>query len=177
MKILGIDPGTATTGWGVVEYRKKGPNGFNLVDFGCILTDSNDPMGERLVVLKKSLNKIFKGHDPDCVVIERLFFGSNVTSALTVGQARGVVMLAASENNVPIFEYTGLQVKLTVADHGRADKAAIQKAVRKHLSVRKLPDPTDQGGKVVLRFRDDAYDAVAAALCHIFKNPELNIKN
>ncbi|SRR4030042_3943292 len=169
MKILGIDPGTATTGWGIIDYEPI-KQAKKLVDFGCILTDSGDKMGDRLVVLRKNLQKIIKEYEPDCMIIERLFFGSNVTSALTVGQARGVIMLSASENKIPIFEYTGLQVKLTVADHGRADKGAIQKAVRKHLSVKNLPRPKDQTGKAVLRFRDDAYDAVAAALCHIFKN-------
>ena len=134
------------------------------------MTESTDKMGDRLVILRKNLQKIIKENKPDCMIIERLFFGSNVTSALTVGQARGVVMLSASENKVPIFEYTGLQVKLVVADHGRADKEAVQKAVRKHLSVRKLPDPKDQSGKIVLRFRDDAYDAVAVAICHVLKS-------
>ena len=186
MIILGIDPGTATTGWGLVKQtsvskqlsaNKKNslPNGFtiSLVDYGCIITDSEAEMGERLVVLKKGLDKVIKTHRPDCIVIERLFFGSNVTSALTVGQARGVVLLASSENKLQTFEYTGLQVKLTVADHGRADKVAIQKAVRKYLKVRKLPNPKDQSGKEVFRFRDDAYDAVAAAICHVIKTAKI----
>ena len=168
MKILGIDPGTATTGWGIIDYESS-KQAKKLIEFGCILTESTDEMGYRLVVLRKNLQKIIKEHQPDCMIIEKLFFGANSTSALSVGQARGVIMLAASENKLPIFEYTGLQVKLTVADYGRADKGAIQKAVRKHLSVKNLPKPKDQTGKAVFRFRDDAYDAVAAALCHIFK--------
>ncbi len=170
MIILGIDPGTATTGWGLIKVDK--PNklvGLELIDFGCIITSSDSEMGDRLVILKKGLDKVIKTHKPACVVIERLFFGSNVTSAITVGQARGVVLLASSEQKLDIFEYTGLQVKLTVAEHGRAEKSAIQEAVRKYLGVKELPNPKDQDGKEVFRFRDDAYDAVAAAICHVLK--------
>lgn len=185
MKILGIDPGTATTGWGVVEKvgkknqkssfksRKEnqtGKDSIKLVDFGCILTDSGEKMGDRLLTLRNSLRKIIKSHKPDCIVIERLFFGANATSALSVGQARGVVLLVAAENKLPTFEYTGLEVKLVVADHGRADKKTIQTAVRRHLGVKRLPDAKDQFSRPVFRFRDDAYDAVAATICHIVKS-------
>ncbi len=184
MIILGIDPGTATTGWGIITHQPKtnkhqkikegsspkaNRHSLSLIDYGCIITDSESQMGDRLVILKKGLDKVIKTHRPDCIVIERLFFGSNVTSALTVGQARGVVLLSSSENKLDTFEYTGLQVKLTVADHGRADKNAIQEAVRRHLKVKDLPNPKDQSGKEVFRFRDDAYDAVAAAICHVLK--------
>jgi len=199
MIILGIDPGTATTGWGIIQITDSPPAGspreagkvgrgrqkanktkkgspltanclLNLVGFGCILTVPENSMGERLLILSHSLKKIIKEHNPDCVVIEKLFFGSNSTSAISVGQARGVVMLAASEKKLPIFEYTGLEAKLSVAGHGRADKNTVQKAVRRHLKVHKLPKPKDQTGRDVFRFRDDAYDAVAAAICHVLKS-------
>lgn len=184
MKILGIDPGTATTGWGVVQLKgnreqpaknKRGSSlkaeGYplSLVDFGCILTEPKDEMGDRLLILRRSLRKIIRLHKPDCIVIERLFFGANATSALSVGQARGVVLLAAAENKLPTFEYTGLEVKLAVADHGRADKKLVQTAVRRHLGIKRLPDPKDQFAQPVFRFRDDAYDAVATSICHIIK--------
>lgn len=177
MVIIGIDPGTATTGWGVIkiqnnnEKSKGKTNGqsVSLIGFGCIVTDSNEEMGQRLKVLHKSLKKVIKEHNPDCIIIEQLFFGANSTSALSVGQARGVILLAAREFGVDVVEYTGLQVKLTVAGHGRANKKVIQTAVRKHLGTRVLPKPKDQTGKEVFRFRDDAYDAVAAALCHGIK--------
>ena len=185
MKILGIDPGTATTGWGVVEKvggkkqkstskegeeNRKRKKLIKLVGFGCILTDSGEKMGDRLLTLRNSLRKIIKSHKPDCIVIERLFFGANATSALSVGQARGVVLLVAAENKLPAFEYTGLEVKLVVADHGRADKQQVQTAVRRHLGIKRLPDPKDQFSHPVFRFRDDAYDAVAATICHILKS-------
>jgi crossover junction endodeoxyribonuclease RuvC len=171
MVILGIDPGTATTGWGVIKYngKKKGQTPTSLLDFGCIITDSKDEMGERLFILRRALKNVIKTHNPDTMVIERLFFGANSTSALSVGQARGVVVLVAREHKVNVVEYTGLEVKLTVADHGRADKKTIQTAVRRHLRVKNLPKPKDQVGKGVFRFRDDAYDAVAAAICHVLK--------
>src|SRR4030042_5891277 len=126
MLILGIDPGTATTGWGIIKQTANSKQGtakkssslladrcsLSLVDFGCILTSSEDPMGKRLLIIKRALQKVIKNHKPDCMVIERLFFGANSTSALSVGQARGVVLLVAEENKLPIHEYTGLQVKL-----------------------------------------------------------------
>jgi len=197
MIIIGIDPGTATTGWGIIKRTantrppsftrrsgrseqqtagdKKGRSprtascSLSLVDFGCILTDSTDLMGERLLVLKRALQKIIKTYHPDCMVIEKLFFGANSTSAMSVGQARGVVLLVARENRLPTFEYTGLEVKLAVANHGRADKKSIQTAVRSHLRVTNLPKPKNQVGEPVFRFRDDAYDAVATAICHVLK--------
>ncbi|HEX7455893.1 MAG TPA: crossover junction endodeoxyribonuclease RuvC [Candidatus Nanoarchaeia archaeon] len=178
MIILGIDPGTATTGWGIVRLKgnreqqtakNKKNCPLSLVDFGCILTESKDEMGRRLLVIKRALQKIVKSHHPDCIVIEKLFFGANSTSALSVGQARGVVLLVAAENKLPTFEYTGLEVKLTVADHGRASKESIQSAVRRSLGIKRLPDPKDQTGRPVFRFRDDAYDAVAATICHVIK--------
>ncbi|MEX0621538.1 MAG: crossover junction endodeoxyribonuclease RuvC [Candidatus Woykebacteria bacterium] len=175
MLIIGVDPGTATTGWGVIRKTKgksenaKNGNSLQLIDFGCILTKSTDEMGDRLFILRRSLQKIIKEHRPEMMVIERLFFGANATSALSVGQARGVVLLVARENKLKTYEYTGLQVKLTVADHGRADKKAVQRAVKKHLGITRLRNPKDQFGREVFRFRDDAYDAVAATICHVIK--------
>ena len=180
MIILGIDPGTATTGWGVVSYQKiKKSAGnsnpiinnslFSLIKFGCILTDSKLEMGKRLLILGQSLRDIIKTYKPEEIVIERLFFGANATSALSVGQARGVILLVAEEFKIRAFEYTGLQIKLYVAGHGRADKKAVQTAVRRHLGIKNLPVPKDQLGKRAFTFRDDAYDAVAATICHVIK--------
>ena len=103
------------------------------------------------------------------MVVERLFFGANARTAIAVGQARGVVMLTAAESKTPFYEYTGLEVKLEVANHGRSDKKTVQEAVRRVLGVKDLPKPKDQKGVEVNRFRDDAYDAIAVALCHLSK--------
>src|SRR3989344_6049792 len=183
MIFIGIDPGTATTGWGVVEYnnkikekkeetgRKKSNNkGYlKLLDFGCILTEAGEEMPKRLLVLRRELKKVLQKYKPEGLVVERLFFGANSRTAMAVGQARGVVMLTAAETKTPLFEYTGLEVKLEVANHGRSDKHAVRKAVKRLLGVTNIRIPRDQTGKEINRFRDDAYDAVAAALCHLSK--------
>ena len=185
MLFIGIDPGTATTGWGVVKFHKseeykkeKIVNGkivrakkknISLVDFGCILTDKDEEMPKRLLEIRRELNKVLRKFKPDGLVVERLFFGVNSRTAMAVGQARGVIMLTAAENKVPFFEYTGLEVKLEVANHGRSDKKDVQKAVRRLLGVTNIKKPRDQKGRTVNRFRDDAYDAVAVAICHLSK--------
>ncbi len=173
MIILGIDPGTATTGWGVVQHKKAGnkrkPDGsfFSLIGFGCITTKPDKDMPLRLLELKRALKKIIKSYKPDSLVVERIFFGQNSSSAITVGQARGVIMLVAAEENLRLFEYTGLEVKSTISAYGRATKKQVQIGVRRILKVRSLPKPKDQLGKPVWQFRDDAYDAAAAAIHHI----------
>lgn len=179
MIFLGIDPGTATTGWGVVKIQKNNgkslkPNGqVKLLEYGCILTDPKDEMPYRLMILRKELRRVLNNYSPDGLIAERIFFGINSKTAMAVGQARGIVMLAAAESKTPFFEYTGLQVKLEVANYGRADKKDVQIAVRRLLKVSELPKPKDQTGKEVNRFRDDAYDAVAIALCHLSKTKVL----
>ena len=190
MIIIGIDPGTATTGWGAVEYqvagnmvqgsgknrkatnqvpRTKHNGSVKLVDFGCILTEAGEEMPKRLLILRKELKKILQKYQPDGLIVEKLFFGVNSRTAMAVGQARGVVMLTAAETKTPLFEYTGLEVKLEVANHGRSDKHAVRKAVKRLLGVTNIRIPRDQTGKEINLFRDDAYDAVAAALCHLSK--------
>ncbi|MEX0616875.1 MAG: crossover junction endodeoxyribonuclease RuvC [Candidatus Woykebacteria bacterium] len=176
MIIVGIDPGTATTGWGAVEIKgekleiknNKG-NGLRLLDFGCILTKAEEEMPKRLLILRRELKKVLDKHKPQGLVVEKLFFGVNSRTAMAVGQARGVVMLVAAETKTPFHEYTGLEIKLEVANHGRSDKHAVRKAVKRLLGVTNIRVPRDQDGKQVNRFRDDAYDAVAAALCHLSK--------
>lgn len=172
MKVLGIDPGTATTGWGVVEHnvdKTKKSNGLTFVKFGLILTPKEDLMENRLLTLYKNLLNVFEQNQPDCVVVEQLFFGVNSRTAMTVGQARGVVMLASAESNVPFFEYQGLQVKRILTTNGHADKKEIQASVRERLRIKEFHKPTDQTGKDRNTFLDDAVDALAIAICHIEK--------
>ena len=186
MLILGIDPGIATTGWGVVEIQetkqpsvKMGNSGkklkrrVKLLEYGCILTRPEDEMTNRLLILRNELKRVLNKYKPDWLIAERLFFGVNSKTAMVVGQARGIVMLAAAESKTQFFEYTGLEVKLEVAKYGRADKKDVQKHVRGLLGVSELPKPKDQTGREVNRFRDDAYDAVAIALCHLSKTKVL----
>lgn len=172
MIIFGIDPGTATTGYGIVN--KTGANGkakMSLVDYGCIVTSKESEMPLRLYSIQKELSKLLRQFKPDCVVVEQLFFGVNSRTAMTVGQARGVVLSTAAGYRIPIFEYQGLHVKHTLTGSGKADKKEIQKYVMKYLNKRKLKKPVLVGkGKGYI---DDAADALAVAICHVLKTSAL----
>ncbi len=172
MIILGIDPGTAHTGYGVIKVPddimgREFNYGIELIDYGNIVTPKDRLTEERLLLIHDQLNDIFGKFQPNLLVVEMLFFGANTRTAIAVGQARGVVMLSAAKHSVPIHEYTGLQVKLMVAGSGRADKKQVHEAVRKWLGVngrkrKKLVAP--KGGHL-----DDATDAIAIAICHVLK--------
>src|SRR3990167_6559655 len=134
MIIFGIDPGTATTGYGIIKSESdRSKNGFELVEYGCIVTPKEQEMPLRLYSIQKELNRLLKQHKPDCVVVEQLFFGVNSRTAMTVGQARGVVMLTAAASGVDFYEYQGLQVKRILTSSGKADKKEIQRAVAEKL--------------------------------------------
>lgn len=168
MVIFGIDPGTATTGYGVIRSQKgKDGNLLNLVDYGCIVTPKDLDMPLRLYNIQKGLKSLLRQFKPDCVIVEKLFFGANSRTAMTVGQARGVVLSTAAGYRIPIFEYQGLHVKHTLTGNGRADKKQIQRSVMKYLRKRKLEKP--KGG-----YLDDAADALAVAICHVIKSAQRN---
>lgn len=156
MLILGIDPGTATTGYGVVKVNGEGKP--ELLKFGWIKTETNGEPGKRLNEIFKGMQELLKQHNPDVLAIERLFFYSNAKTAMRVGQACGVIMLAASRKKIPIYEYTPGQVKLLIGGNGRADKTIMKKAIRQLFGVR-APN------KKKTHF-DDAADAIAIAVCH-----------
>lgn len=172
MIILGVDPGTATTGWGVIKVpddilNREYDYGIELIAYNNINTPKDKPMPYRLMQIHRQLNDIIDRYKPDQIVIEMLFFGANTRTAISVGQARGVIMLSAEKYKIPINEYTGLQVKLMVAGAGRADKKQVHEAVRRWLGSngkkrRKLITP--KGGHL-----DDATDALAIAICHVLK--------
>ncbi len=149
MRILGIDPGTATTGFGVIEVTA---GTAKFVDAGVISTPKTDPMPARLQTIYEELSGLIKQHDPDLVAVEQLFFARNVTTALTVGQARGVVLLTASQAGKKVVEYTPLQVKMAVTGYGQAGKDQVQQMVKNILKLKSIPKP------------DDAADALAVAL-------------
>ena len=163
MIIFGVDPGTATTGYGVIISEKsKSKFGVSLVDYGCIVTPKEQEMPMRLFSIQKDLQRLLKQFKPDCMVVEQLFFGINSRTAMTVGQARGVVLSTAAGYRIPIFEYQGLHVKHTLTGSGKADKKEIQKYVMKYLNKRKLKKPKNG-------YIDDAADALAVAICHVIK--------
>jgi crossover junction endodeoxyribonuclease RuvC len=151
MKILGIDPGTATTGFGLIT--KEGPK-LTKIDCGVISTSKDLDMPKRLSILFNDLKEIIQTHKPDVMSVEKLFFTNNITTAMTVSQARGIVLLVASQNNIPIAEYTPLQVKMSATGYGKATKKQVQEMVKKILKLNVIPKP------------DDAADALAIAICH-----------
>jgi len=153
MLVIGIDPGTAITGYGLVEDNDDGS--LTVRDFGVILTPSKLSMPERLLELYRKLHAILLLHRPDSGAVEKLFFQRNVRTALSVGQARGVILLALAEVGINTVEYTPLEVKQAVAGYGGADKNQVQQMVRALLGLREVPQP------------DDAADALAVAICHL----------
>lgn len=151
MRILGIDPGTGILGFGVIQADGRRAQ---LIDAGVIRTPVKEDDAIRLETIFDELTEIIKTTKPDTVSVEKLFFAQNVTTAITVAQARGVVLLCARQAGLPIFEYTPLQIKQSVTGYGRADKKQIQEMVRVLLNLQEVPKP------------DDAADALAAALTH-----------
>ncbi|MGI6373932.1 MAG: crossover junction endodeoxyribonuclease RuvC [Patescibacteria group bacterium] len=147
--ILGIDPGTADTGYGVIKV--KGSQ-LTCLTYGTIKTSATQSLAERLFSLDQELNKIIKQYQPSYVAVEQLFFNKNTKTALAVGQARGVILLAIAKNKLPYFEYTPPQVKLAVTSHGQANKLQVQKMVKLILGLKEIPQP------------DDAADALAIAI-------------
>jgi crossover junction endodeoxyribonuclease RuvC len=150
---LGIDPGTATTGYGLVRLMQDGE--LVAVSFGVILTPKESSDSARLVLLFDELNKILKKHKPDTAAVEKLFFARNVTTGITVGQARGVILLALQKAGIPTYEYSPNEVKQAVAGYGHAEKRQMQEMVRTLLQLEKIPKP------------DDAADALAIAITHL----------
>ncbi|TQQ84234.1 crossover junction endodeoxyribonuclease RuvC [Peptacetobacter hominis] len=155
MIILGIDPGIAIVGYGVVEYKNSR---FRVIDYGAVTTPAHTDVTTRLDMVYRGIDTIIKNYNIDEVGIEELFFNKNVKTAITVAQARGVTLLACRHNNIPVYEYTPLQVKQGVCGYGRADKAQVQKMVTSFLNLKKVPKP------------DDVADALAIAICHAHAN-------
>jgi crossover junction endodeoxyribonuclease RuvC len=150
--VLGIDPGTATTGYGLVQEDETG---LALIDCGAITTPAGQPLASRLQAIYRELAAITSTHRPDAVAVEELFFSRNVRTALSVGHARGVTLLALADAGLPIYEYKPLEIKQAIAGYGGADKRQVQEMVRMLLNLDQVPQP------------DDAADAVAVAVCHI----------
>lgn len=151
MIAIGFDPGTARLGYGIIESDPDP----NAIDFGVIVTSPDVPMAVRLLQIHEAVGELIDRHQPGAVAVEQLFFARNVTTAMTVGQARGVVLLAAAERGVAVAEYTPSEVKQAVVGYGKADKHQIQEMVRIMLGLETLPRP------------DDAADALAVAICHV----------
>lgn len=154
MRILGIDPGTGILGFGVIEIDDKKRGSFVMVDAGVVRTPPHTPHDERLEDIFKSLTEIIEATKPDACSIEKLFFSRNITTAMTVAEARGVAILAARLHGIPIYEYTPPQIKQTLTGYGKADKKQVQEMVRVQLGLTEVPKP------------DDCADALAAAITY-----------
>lgn len=150
MTILGIDPGTAITGYGLIEKKS---NKLDIIDYDCIRTSPNFTTAERLSQIEKQLTKLIKRYKPDRVAVEDIFFFKNLKTAVKVSQARGVVLAQAARLKLPVIEYTPLQVKQAVTSYGRAEKKQVQEMVKLILNLKEIPKP------------DDAADALAIAIC------------
>lgn len=153
MKILGIDPGIGRVGWGVIEVERSK---FKAQQYGCFETKPNDAIPKRLNEIYSFITTLLREHAPDSLAIEELFFNTNVKTAFSVGQARGVILLAAAQKNIPVAIYTPLQVKMATTGYGRAEKAQIGQMVKALLHLESIPKP------------DDTADALAIALTHAF---------
>ena len=153
MRILGIDPGYATIGYGIVDFDNSK---FKTVNYGAIITKPDLPFAKRLEVIYRDVSQLINDFHPNAISIEKLFFNTNTTTAIDVAQARGVILLAAQMNSVEIYEYTPLQVKSAVTGFGRAEKHQVMEMTKALLSLKKVPKP------------DDTADALALAICHAY---------
>ena len=151
MRVLGIDPGYAILGWGVLDVEG---NHFKVIAYDSILTDKDTPMPRRLQELHMGLKEIIEKYKPDEAAIEELYFNNNAKTAIMVGEARGVAVLACADGGLRIAEYTPLQIKQALVGYGRADKKQVQQMVKTILNLEKVPKP------------DDTADAIAIAICH-----------
>ena len=173
MIILGIDPGTAITGYGIItttkpkhelQDRNEKPK---VIDFGCIITTTSYSASERLAMIHEQIHQLIEKYQPDVISIENLFFFKNLKTAMPVSQAKGVILLAAAQKKIPIYEFTPLQVKMTVVGYGKAEKKQVQEMTKQ------LLDLSSFDLKKKDRKKDDAYDALGVALCAFLKNPLL----
>ncbi len=151
MRILGIDPGYAIMGWGIVDYKG---NRFTPVAYGAITTEAHTPPEDRLHIIYNELTEIIQKYQPEEVSVEELFFNTNTTTGILVAEARGVALLACVQYDVKLAEYTPLQIKQSLVGYGRAEKKQVQAMVKTILGLEKVPKP------------DDTADALAAAICH-----------
>ncbi|TSC56846.1 MAG: Holliday junction endonuclease RuvC [Parcubacteria group bacterium Greene0714_21] len=163
MIILGLDPGTASTGYGVVEKirnpKSEIRNGLRCLEYGCLETPKHKTAGERFVLLEKALLRVLEEHKPDVAAVERLFFFKNLKTVMPVSEARGVLLLALARKKIPTIELSPLQVKMAITGYGRADKKQIQGMVKEILGLKEIPKPDDAADALALAIASSARDA------------------
>lgn len=164
MIILGIDPGTAIVGYGIIKTNAKSRHEKpKVIDFGCIFTESSDHASQRLKIIHYEIKKLILTHKPDVMSVESLYFFKNLKTVMPVSQAKGVILLAAAQKNIPVLEFTPLQVKMMVVGYGKAEKKQVQEMTKR------LLDLSSFNFKEKNRKKDDATDALGIALCAFFK--------
>jgi len=154
MIICGIDPGTATTGFGIIRKTKKK---LKVIDYGCIKTSPDLCAGDRLKIINNELNKLIKKHKPNILAVENIYFFKNFKTAMPVSQAKGVILLTAAKKKIPVYEITPLQMKMAITGYGKAEKKQVQEMLKVLLNLKEAPKS------------DDAADALGVALCCAFK--------
>ncbi len=159
LRILGIDPGIAIVGFGIIEYDNVN---FKVIDYGAITSPAHVAVPKRLKMIYDDLNYVIEKYKPDEIAVEELFYNNNAKTVINVAQARGVIILAGENHNIPVFEYTPLQVKQGVVGYGRAEKKQVQQMVKNILGLHEVPKP------------DDTADAVAIAICHAHASGGVN---
>ena len=160
MRVLGIDPGTVTMGYGVVDDKDEA---LTAPAYGAIVAPARSPIGERLLFMYNHLLDIIAHHQPDVLAIEQPFFAKNARSALAIGRSQSVAILAAAGRGIPVYEYTPAQVKQQVSNYGASSKEQVQEMIKLQLGLATIPEP------------DDAADALAVALCHLSENRLANL--
>jgi crossover junction endodeoxyribonuclease RuvC len=166
MIIIGVDPGTATTGWGVIKksgIKKREPK---ALDYGCITTSPNLSAGERLKKINLELSKLIKKYKPNVLAVENLYFFKNLKTAMPVSQTKGVILFTAAKHKIPVYEFTPLQIKMAITGYGRAEKKQVQKMIKTLLNLEE--NPKDKNKR-----KDDATDALGVALCCILQNRKI----
>jgi crossover junction endodeoxyribonuclease RuvC len=162
MLILGIDPGSVIVGYSILKKNKN--RSLEVIDFGCIIAEKNFTTGQRLKRIYNDVTKLIKGHKPDVLSVETLFFFKNLKTVMPVSQTRGVILLAGEENKLRIMEFTPLQIKMAIAGYGRAEKKQVQKMIEETVDLKKFDL------KKNFRKKDDAYDAIGVAICAAIKS-------
>ena len=156
MIVMGIDPGTARLGYAFIETKKKGGK-LKTIDYGCIVTNPELSPGERLKKINNELNKLIKKYKPKVLAVENIYFFKNLKTAMPVSQAKGVILFTAAKKKIPVYEFSPLQVKMTICGYGRATKQQIQRMIKEILNLPEIPKP------------DDAADALSIAVCYTVK--------
>ena len=163
MIILGIDPGSAITGYAVIKKQKGSKQCLEVIDFGCIITEKFAATGERLKKIHKEILKLIEKHHPNIVSVETLFFFKNLKTIMPVSQTKGVILLAAAEKKVQVLEFTPLQMKMAITGYGRAEKKQLQEMIKKTLDLNNFDLKKNN------RKKDDAFDALGMAICAAIK--------